>query len=60
MKDIVTLLIFGIALMLVYLMLGRTTVNGAFPYVHVEYPLRALFIIAVSVVVGWISTFIKY
>ncbi len=60
MKDIVILLIFGIGLVFAYLMLGRTTVNGVFPYVHVEYPLRALFIIAVSVVFGYISTFIKH
>ena len=60
MKDIVTLLIFGIALMLVYLMLGRTTVNGVFPYVHIEYPLRALFVIVLSMVIAWIATFIKH
>lgn len=60
MKDIVTLLVFGIALVLVYLMLGRTTVNGVFPYVHVEYPLRALFVIALSMVIGWVSTFINH
>lgn len=60
MKDIVILLIFGIGLVFAYLMLGRTTVNGAFPYVHVEYPLRALFVIALSMVIGWVSTFIKH
>lgn len=60
MKDIVILLIFGIGLVFVFLMLGRTTINGVFPYVHIEYPLRALFVIALGVVIGYVSTFIKH
>ena len=60
MEKIIALLIVGIGLVFAYLMLGRTTVNGVFPYVHVEYPLRALFVIALSVVVGYVSTFIKH
>lgn len=60
MEKIVTLLIFGIGLVFVFLMLGRTTVNGVFPYVHIEYPLRALFVIAMSCVIGWMSTLIKH
>ena len=60
MKEIVTLLIFGIGLVFVFLMLGRTTVNGVFPYVHIEYPLRALFVSAMSVLIGWVSILIKH
>ena len=60
MKEIVTLLIFGIGLVFVFLMLGRTTVNGVFPYVHIEYPLRALFVIAMSVLIVFVSIQIKH
>ena len=60
MKEIIALLIFGIGLVFVFLMLGRTTINGVFPYVHVEYPLRGLFVIAMSFVICWVSTLIKH
>ena len=60
MKEIVTLLVFGIGLVFVFLMLGRTTINGVFPYVHIEYPLRSFFVLALSFVIGWVSTLIKH
>lgn len=60
MKEIVTLLIFGIGLVFVFLMLGRTTVNGVFPYVHIEYPLRAFFVLAMAIVIGLVSALIKH
>ena len=60
MEKIIALLIVGIGLVFVFLMLGRTTINGVFPYVHIEYPLRGLFVIAMSIVIGWVSTLIKH
>lgn len=60
MKEIIALLIFGIGLVLAFLFLGRTTINGVFPYVHVEYPLRALFVIAMGIVIGYLSILIKH
>lgn len=60
MEKIIALLIVGIVLVCVFLMLGRTTINGVFPYVHVEYPLRALFVIAMSVLIGYLSILIKH
>lgn len=60
MEKIIALLIVGIVLVCVFLMLGRTTVNGVFPYVHVEYPLRALFVIAMGIVIGLMSALIKH
>lgn len=60
MKDIVTFSIFVFGLVFAFLILGRTTINGVFPYVHVEYPLRALFVIALGMVIGYVSTLIKY
>ena len=60
MEKIIALLIVGIGLVFVFLMLGRTTVNGVFPYVHIEYPLRALFVIAMAIVIGWVSVLIKH
>ena len=60
MEKIIALLIVGIGLMFAFLMLGRTTINGVFPYVHIEYPLRAFFVVAMSVVIGWVSTLIKH
>ena len=60
MEKIIALLILGIVLVFVFLMLGRTTINGVFPYVHVEYPLRALFVIAMGIVIGSVSVLIKH
>ena len=60
MKEIIALLIFGIGLVLAFVFLGRTTVNGVFPYVHVESPLRALFVIAMGIVIGLVSALIKH
>ena len=60
MEKIIALLIVGIGLVFVFLMLGRTTVNGVFPYVHIEYPLRAFFVLAMSVLIGYLSILIKH
>ena len=60
MEKIIALLIVGIGLVFVFLMLGRTTVKGVFPNVHIEYPLRALFVIAMAIVIGWVSVLIKH
>ena len=60
MEKIIALLIVGIVLVCVFLMLGRTTVNGVFPYVHVAYPLRGLFVIAMGIVIGLMSALIKH
>ena len=60
MEKIVALLIFGIGLVFAFLLAGQTTVNGVFPYAHVEYPLRALFVIAMAIVSGLVSVLIKH
>lgn len=60
MKEIVTLLVFGIGLVFAFLFSGQTTINGVFPYVHIEYPLRALFVIAMGIVIGLVSALIKH
>ena len=60
MEKIIALLIFGIGLVFALLFLGRTTINGVFPYVHVEYPLRALFVVAMGIVIGLVSALIKH
>lgn len=57
MKSIILCII---GTLIVFLMLARTTINGVFPYIHMEYPIRALVIIILSGVVGWIGTMIKY
>lgn len=59
MEKIVALLIVGIVLVFVFLMLGRTTINGVYPYLHIEYPLRGLFVIVMSVI-GWVAILIKH
>lgn len=48
-----------IGILIVFLMIARTTINGVFPYIHMEYPFRAIAIIAMSVVVGLIGNMIK-
>lgn len=60
MEKIVALLIVGIGLVFAFLMLGRTTINGVYPYLHIEYPLRGLFVIAMSVLIGYLSILIKH
>lgn len=60
MKLIVTLLVIGIGLVFAFLLVGQTTINGVFPYVHIEYPLRAFFVLALSFVIGWVSTLIEH
>ena len=56
MEKIIALLIVGIGLVFAFLMLGRTTINGVYPYLHIEYPLRALF----AIVIGLVSALIKH
>lgn len=53
-------MIVGIGLVFAFLMLGRTTINGVYPYLHIEYPLRGLFVIAMSVLIGYLSILIKH
>ncbi len=48
-----------IGTLIVFLILARTTINGVFPYIHMEYPVRAFVIIILSGVVGWIGTMVK-
>lgn len=60
MEKIVTLLIIGIGLVFAFLLSGQTTINGVFPYVHVAYPLRGLFVIATGIVIGLVSVLIKH
>lgn len=48
-----------IGILIVFLMIARTTINGVFPYIHMEYPIRALVIIVMSIVVGMIGMQIK-
>lgn len=60
MEKIIALLIVGIGLAFAFLLAGQTTINGVFPYVHVAYPIRALFVIATGIVIGLVSTLIKH
>ena len=48
-----------IGILTVFLMIARTTINGVFPYIHMEYPIRALVIVILLGVVGWIVTMKK-
>ena len=50
----------SIAILLLFIMIARTTINGVFPYIHMEYPVRAIVIIILSGVVGRIETLIKF
>lgn len=44
-----------IGILIVCLMIARTTINGVFPYIHMEYPVRAIAIVVISVIVGLIG-----
>lgn len=48
-----------IGILIAFLMIARTTINGVFPYIHMEYPIRALVIVILLGVVDWIGTMIK-
>ena len=48
-----------IAIVLIFFMIARTTINGVFPYVHMEYPVRGVVVLILSGIVGWIGTLIK-
>ena len=48
-----------IAIVLIFFMIARTTINGVFPYVHMEYPVRGIVVLILSGIVGWIGTLIK-
>lgn len=54
-----SLILYLLAIILFFLFVGRTTIDGTFPYIHVEYPIRAVVIIALVILVGWIGTMIK-
>lgn len=54
------LIMTSIAILLLFIMIARTTINGVFPYIHMEYPVRAIVIIILSGVVGGIGTLIKF
>ena len=54
------LIMASIAILLLFIMIARTTINGVFPYIHMEYPVRAIVIIILSGVVGGIGTLIKF
>lgn len=56
--KLVILCIIGILIM--FLFLARTTINEVFPYIHMEYPIRAIAIIVMSIVIGMIGMQIKY
>ena len=57
MKSVI-LCIIGILIM--FLFLAHTTINEVFPYIHMEYPIRAIAIIVMSIVIGMIGMQIKY
>lgn len=44
-----------IGILFVFLMIAHTTINGVFPYIHMEYPVRAIAIVVISVIVGLIG-----
>lgn len=52
-------ILYIIGILVAFLMMAHTTINGVFPYIHMEYPVRALVIIILCGVVGWIGTMIK-
>lgn len=54
-----SLILYLLAIILFFLFVGRTTIDETFPYIHVEYPIRAVVIIVLVVLVGWIGTMIK-
>lgn len=44
-----------IGIIIVFLMIAHTTINGVSPYIHMEYPVRAIAIVVISVIVGLIG-----
>lgn len=52
-------ILFIIGMFIVLIMIGDTTINGESPYIHMEYPVRAVVIVIFCGVVGWIGTMIK-
>lgn len=47
-------------LLVIFLFTGRTEINGVFPYVHVEYPFRGLFVVVGIVLLAYYSNQIKF
>lgn len=47
-------------LLIIFLFVGRTEINDVFPYVHVEYPLRGLFVVVGIVLIAYYSNQIKF
>lgn len=42
-------------LLIIFLFVGRTEINDVFPYVHVEYPFRGLFVVVGIVLIAYYS-----
>lgn len=59
-KVMKSMILYLLAITLFFLFVGRTIIDGTFPYIHVEYPIRAVVMIVLVVLVGWIGTIIKY
>jgi len=58
-QNMKSLILCLIVIVLFFLFEGRTTIDKIFPYIHVEYPIRAVVVIALGLFVGWIGTTIK-
>lgn len=52
MKDVILCMI---ATIYVFLYEGRTTINKIWPYIHIEYPVRAAAITCFLVLIVWIA-----
>lgn len=52
-------MLFIIGMFIVFIMIADATINGEPPYIHMEYPVRAVVILILCGVVGWIGTMIK-
>ena len=47
-------------LLIIFLFVGRTEINDVFPYVHVEYPFRGLFVVVGIMLIAYYSNQIKF
>lgn len=48
-----------IGIFIAFLMMAHSTINGVFPYIHMEYPVRAIAIFVMSIIVCLIRIQIK-
>ena len=64
MKEIICavmeLIAYIVGLVVCFLFIGHTTINSTFPYIHMEYPIRAIVTLVLILVVGIIGTLIKH